>query len=296
MWKTTLLLFLFLLVALILAYIMDEPPDEEQMRIIHLLGIICLCNIILCFVVSTITQNYSQVDKLWSIMPMVYAWITAWQGGWESRLLIMAVLVTIWGLRLTYNFYRRGGYQWKIWAGEEDYRWSVLRQRKEFQSPIKWMLFNLFFISIYQMLLILLFTLPIVKCVDGNPLSIVDWVLAVIFILLVIIETIADQQQWKFQNNKKPFTENNKGFLDTGLWGIVRHPNYAAEQAIWIVFYFFSIAATGVWVNWSIIGCLLLLLLFKGSSDFSESISSSKYPDYKNYIKSTPRFLPIRRK
>jgi steroid 5-alpha reductase family enzyme len=294
MWKTTLLLITTLIVAPILAYILDEPPSEEQVKIIHLLGIICLSNIILCFVVSTITQNYSQVDKLWSIMPIVYAWITAWQADWESRLLIMALLVTIWGVRLTYNFYRRGGYHWKIWAGEEDYRWSVLRQRKEFNSPIKWMLFNLFFISIYQMLLILLFTIPIVKCMGGDPLSIVDWILATFFILFVVIETIADQQQWSFQNNKKRYPKKCRGFLDTGLWGIVRHPNYAAEQAIWIVFYFFSISATGVWVNWSIIGCILLVFLFKGSSDFSESISLGKYPEYKEYQKSIPRFLPMR--
>ncbi|NNF36436.1 MAG: DUF1295 domain-containing protein [Saprospiraceae bacterium] len=294
MWKTVLLLIITLLAAPILAYIMDEPPSEEQKRIIHFLGIVCLSNIILCFVVSTLTQNYSQVDKLWSIMPIVYSWITAWQGGWESRLLLMASLVTIWGVRLTYNFYRRGGYHLKIWEGEEDYRWSVLRQRKEFNSPIRWMMFNLFFISIYQILLILLFTIPIVKCVNGNPLNIIDWVLALVFIFFVVVETIADQQQWQFQKNKKRNPEKYNGFLDTGLWGIVRHPNYAAEQAIWIVFYFFSIAATGIWVNWSIIGCILLVLLFKGSSDFSESLSSNKYPEYEKYKETTPRFIPIK--
>ena len=32
---------------------------------------------LLCFIVSEITRNYSQVDKLWSLMPIVYGWITA---------------------------------------------------------------------------------------------------------------------------------------------------------------------------------------------------------------------------
>ena len=54
-----------------------------------------------------------------------------------------------------------------------------------------------------------------------------------------------------------------------------------AEQAIWIVFYCYSVIATGYWINWTITGGLLLVLLFKGSSDFSESISAEKYPDYK---------------
>ena len=72
----------------------------------------------------------------------------------------------------------------------------------------------------------------------------------------------------------------------------MRHPNYMAEQAIWITFYLFSVAATGSWLNWSIAGCLLLLVLFQGSSDFSESISAEKYPEYKAYQEKTGRFLP----
>jgi steroid 5-alpha reductase family enzyme len=39
-------------------------------------------------------------------------------------------------------------------------------------------------------------------------------------------------------------------------------------------------------------GCLLLLILFQGSSDFSENISASKYPNYKEYQKTVGRFLP----
>jgi steroid 5-alpha reductase family enzyme len=74
----------------------------------------------------------------------------------------------------------------------------------------------------------------------------------------------------------------------------MRHPNYTAEQAIWIVFYFYSVAATGLWLNWSIMGAILLVLLFWGSSNFSESISGGKYPDYADYRKRVPRFLPFR--
>jgi steroid 5-alpha reductase family enzyme len=76
----------------------------------------------------------------------------------------------------------------------------------------------------------------------------------------------------------------------------VRHPNYLSEQAVWIVFYLFSIVATGHLINWSIAGGLLLVLLFKGSSDFSESISAEKYPEYKRYQKEVGRFFPFKGK
>jgi steroid 5-alpha reductase family enzyme len=121
-----------------------------------------------------------------------------------------------------------------------------------------------------------------------------------LFIGFVIWEYIADQQQYDFQTEKHrriksniPLEDYEKGFVTTGLWSIVRHPNYMAEQSIWIVFYFFSVVATGEWINWSIAGCILLVILFKGSSDFSEEISSRKYPEYKNYQSKVPRFVPF---
>jgi steroid 5-alpha reductase family enzyme len=218
-------------------------------------------------------------------------------------MVMMAILVTIWAARLTYNFGRRGGYSLKFWEGEEDYRWSILRAKPEFQAKWRWISFNLFFISGYQMGLILLFTLPALKAMDSaEPLGGFDYFLALLFLFLVLIEFIADQQQYDFQEAKyKAKREGQKltaaqqiGFTHTGLWAYMRHPNYSAEQGIWIVFYFFSVAATGLWVNWSIAGALLLVLLFKGSSDFSEGVSAEKYPMYKKYQEQVGRFLPIK--
>jgi steroid 5-alpha reductase family enzyme len=88
---------------------------------------------------------------------------------------------------------------------------------------------------------------------------------------------------------KEPY---KTGFIRSGLWSVSRHPNYFAEQAIWLSVYVFSIAATGRFVNWTMIGALLLMLLFKGSADLSEGISASKYPEYKKYQEKTPMFLP----
>tara|TARA_B110001450_G_C17466537_1_gene418443 strand:- start:122 stop:781 length:660 start_codon:yes stop_codon:yes gene_type:complete len=216
----------------------------------------------------------------------------------------MAFLVSIWAVRLTYNFARRGGYSWKIWTGEEDYRWSILRAKPEFQSQWKWSAFNFFFISAYQMGLILFFTLPALKAMESNiPIGILDCILATIFVGLVIMEYIADNQQYYYQEEKYRQKKTGKvadfykiGFTHTGLWAYMRHPNYSAEQAIWIVFYFFSVIATNIWLNWSIAGALLLVLLFKGSSDFSEEETEKKYPLYKKYIKEVGRFVPFKKK
>ncbi len=253
-----------------------------------------------CFLVGEITRNNSQVDKLWSIVPIYYVWHITVVSGCSDRMVLMAILATLWGLRLTYNFARRGAYTWKFWSGEEDYRWELLRKRPGFSNKFVWAIFNLCFISAYQNILIFLFTVPILLASTDNPLNVWDLILSILFVTAVAMEFIADQQQWNFQQEKhrrirqgEPLGEYAHGFVRKGLWGIVRHPNYAMEQLIWILFYLFSVVATGDWINPTIAGCLLLVILFKGSSDFSEKISAEKYPEYKDYQRKVPRFLPF---
>lgn len=300
MWKTVLILIITIVLVPFLAFVIDEPLSLLQQDILRDLIVIYLIAAFLCFIVSLLSDNYSQVDKLWSTIPVVYVWLVAVRGEFEPRLVLMAILVSLWGIRLTYNFSRRGGYSIKFWSGEEDYRWAVLRSKPEFRAKWKWIFFNLFFISLYQMGLILMFTLPILKSMNGRDLAWIDIAISMLFILFLSLEAIADQQQWNYQNEKKRFKDAGseipelyrQGFISTGLWGRVRHPNYTSELAIWLVFYLFSVSATGLWLNWSITGALLLIMLFWGSSNFSESISAGKYPEYKNYQQQAGRFIP----
>ena len=305
MWRIALFLIFTLVAVPILTFYFDEPLNELQWKTLKTLLITYGVAAFLAFLVSTITDNYSQVDKLWSTIPIAYGWIAAYYSDFYIRIVFMAGLISIWGIRLTYNFARRGGYSWKFWTGEEDYRWSILRAKPGFEQKWKWILFNFFFISGYQMALILLMTLPIVKCLGSDvEFGIWDYLIGIVFCGFVIIEFIADQQQYDFQQEKYRLKNEGKeltgkfklGFTHTGLWAYMRHPNYMAEQEVWLIFYLFSIVATGNIVNWSIAGALLLVLLFKGSSDFSESISAKKYPEYKRYQKEVGRFLPIKKK
>jgi steroid 5-alpha reductase family enzyme len=297
------LLILALVVVPIFTFYFDtqHPLSVFQTNTLHFLVKLMLGLSIFVFIMGEITKNNSQVDKLWSILPAIYVWIVAYASDFNSRNVLMAILATIWAARLTYNFNRRGGYSWKFWEGEEDYRWEVLRQNPVFKSKIAWKLFHLLFICVYQMALILLFTLPSLVAWQGeNPIGVFDVMLTGFFLFFVIFETVADQQQWNYQTvkyakkaAKEPLEgDYAKGFVDKGLWSKMRHPNYFAEQSIWLVFYLFSVAASGRWLNWSVMGIILLLLLFQGSADFSEKISAEKYPAYKDYLKRVPRFLP----
>jgi steroid 5-alpha reductase family enzyme len=67
MWKTILALLLTIIVIPFLAFRMDEALSILQHAVLTKLLIIYLVAALLCFVVSTISRNYSQVDKLWSL-------------------------------------------------------------------------------------------------------------------------------------------------------------------------------------------------------------------------------------
>jgi steroid 5-alpha reductase family enzyme len=265
--------------------------------------IVCTAVILICFLLSEITRNYSQVDKLWSLMPVAYSWITVASSP-SPRLYIMAILVTLWGLRLSYNFSRKGGYNIIPWKGEEDYRWKVMRENPVLKGRLRFGLFNLFFISLYQNILIFLFSSPLLLAFlyPDKSLNVFDLAATLMMIAFLVMESIADDQLFKFHQIKKYgqttgelYKESlKKGFMTEGFWKYVRHPNFTSEQAIWISFYFFGVAASGQWINLTLTGPLLLVLLFIGSSRLTESISSKKYPEYAVYQKKVPKFLPLK--
>jgi steroid 5-alpha reductase family enzyme len=302
MLRTAILLVLTLVVLPLVALRQDAPLDAQQWQMLRG-GVVLALSFAMCaFVASELTGNYSQVDRLWSIVPAVFAWYFALADGRDARLVLMAALVTAWAARLTFNFWRRGGYSWPPWRGIEDYRWAHVRALPAFRNRHLWRLFNFGFISVYQLLLLLLITLPSVAAAPAvrAPLHAADVVFALLFLGLLAVETVADQQQYEFQTEKhrrreagEPLTgDYARGFRTSGLFALARRPNFAAEQAIWIVYYGFSVAAAGRWLNWSAIGALLLVLLFQGSTDLTERITAAKYPAYAEYQRRVPRFLP----
>jgi steroid 5-alpha reductase family enzyme len=72
---------------------------------------------------SEVNRNYSQVDRAWSVLPALYVghlslWARA-AGRPHDRIDVVAVFAGVWATRLTYNYWRKGGYS----VGSEDYRW-----------------------------------------------------------------------------------------------------------------------------------------------------------------------------
>jgi steroid 5-alpha reductase family enzyme len=247
------------------------------------------------FIFSLLTGDYSWTDRLWSTSPIAYGWIYAYAGSFNSAVTLGALLVTLWGARLTFNFARRDGY-----SGSEDYRWTILH--KKIPHPFAWTLFNLFFIALYQQLLFICFTLPLfIMSQNPNAMITIPTIIALIFVLAFLsIETIADQQQYEFQQAKyglAPKRENfeedyERGFRTSGLFSLSRHPNYFGELGVWWSIYLLGASTTPSLLHWSIVGPLLLTLLFIGSTVFTENITREKYPEYESYRKQVWPIIP----
>lgn len=247
-----------------------------------------------CWLLSVFTREYSWVDRVWSLTPILYVgYFAAFAPSTDPRLLLMTALVALWGGRLTYNFARKGGYR----RGGEDYRWAELRRRMPRRA---FAVFNVVFIAGYQNLLLLLISLPawVVSTRGPTPLGPLDAAAAIAFAAFLVGETVADEQQWAFQRRKQAQRERGEvisaQFVTTGLFRFSRHPNFFCEQGMWWAFYGFGVAAGAPWLNASIVGPTLLTLLFLGSTAFTESITLARYPEYAAYQRAVSRLVPWR--
>jgi protein-S-isoprenylcysteine O-methyltransferase Ste14 len=84
----------------------------------------------------------------------------------------------------------------------------------------------------------------------------------------------------------------DRGFIVSGLWSWSRHPNFAAEQAVWLAMYQWGTFATDSLVNWTLSGGIGYIMLFQGSTWLTEKITARKYKEYKDYQKLVAKFLP----
>jgi steroid 5-alpha reductase family enzyme len=192
---------------------------------------------------------------------------------------------------LTFNLARKGGY-----TGVEDYRWAVLRDR---MGRGQFQLFNFFFIVIYQNVILVLITLPAFTAYQNRattPFGTLDGLLVVLFLAGTVGETLADEQQWNFQTWKHAQVAAgltpNPQFLQSGLFRFSRHPNYFFELAQWWVFFLMGSHAAGSLFQSSVLGAVLLSVLFVGSTNFTEKITLSRYPEYAKYQRKTSAIVP----
>jgi len=233
------------------------------------------------FLVAQAIKNNSIVDMGWGAGFVLIAIATLFiEGSFTARNLIVTLLVTIWGVRLTYHIVRRN------WGKQEDFRYA--RWREEWGS---WLVPRAFFqIFMLQGLMMLVIGYPIVliNAYPGPGLTVLDILGLLIWITGFYFESVGDKQLAEFLKNPA-----NKGrVIQSGLWQYTRHPNYFGEATMWWGIFILALSVPLGWTGIISPLTITILLLFISGVPMLEK-EMMKNPEYRAYADQTSKFIPL---
>ena len=237
---------------------------------------------IIGWLISLRYRNVTVVDSLWGSGFVLVAWITfAFSGGYAGRRLLLAMLVTLWGLRLAAHLAVRN------WGKGEDPRYAGWRR----QSGDKFWIVSLFKVFILQAVFLWMISLVIqVGQLAPTPdhLTWLDGLGLIVWTVGFSFESVADWQLAEFKRDP-----DNKGkVMNRGLWAYSRHPNYFGEFLIWWGLFLITLATPGSW--WTIVSPLIItaVLLKMTGIPMTEAAIVKTRPGYNDYIRRTNAFVP----
>ena len=118
------------------------------------------------------------------------------------------------------------------------------------------------------------------------------WIGAGLMAVGVLLESVADAQ-------KKAAKKINKHrFVDTGVYRLVRCPNYLGELVIWTGALLVAFGACCTWWQWVVaaIGYAgIVYVMFSGARrlEIRQNLTYGADPEYQAYVKKTPILLPF---
>jgi len=237
--------------------------------------------LIIFWLFSLRTQKVSTIDSFWGTGFVIISWLTffRFENAFPNNFLLL-VLVTVWGLRLTFYLV------WRNWNKPEDYRYQAMRHRAGKIFP--WL--SLFSVFIFQGCLILTISVPLqLAFMSNREWSWLNVLGTVTTIAGILFESVGDYQLAQF----KKHPENKGQVFDRGLWRFSRHPNYFGDFLVWWGFYLFALNAGD---GWSLFSPLLMsfLLIRVSGVPLLESSLCQRTEGYKDYVNKTSPFFPRR--
>jgi len=234
------------------------------------------------WLISLWHRNVNIVDSLWGLGFVLIAWISFFLAeGFTGRRTLIAILATVWGIRLCIYLSRRN------WGAGEDARYGEWRKK----STASFWLISLFKVFLLQALFLWAISLVLqVGQISPAPDHFVwlDGLGVIVWLVGFIFEAVGDRQLARFKANPA-----NKGrVMDRGLWAYSRHPNYFGEFLIWWGFFLITLSTpAGWWTSVSPLLVTIVLLKLTGIPLTEENIRKTR-PAYNDYINRTSAFIP----
>jgi steroid 5-alpha reductase family enzyme len=234
------------------------------------------------WLLSLLVKDSSIVDIFWGsgfiVVGLAYYLLT---DGWQSRKVLLMLLVAIWGLRLTIHIFARN-----LGKGE-DFRYQ--KWREQHGASYWWVSFLRVFLL--QGVIMWIISAPLVAAqfsATPDTITLFDLLGVILWAVGFFFEAVGDWQLTRFKADP-----TNKGqVMRTGLWKYTRHPNYFGDAVQWWGFFLFALSVPGGIITiFSPVIMTGLLLRVSGVVLLEKTLIKTR-SGYEDYVKTTSAFLP----
>ena len=237
---------------------------------------------ILLWLLSVKLKNSSIIDIFWGTGFVIVTWAAFLMGpdSFWARKILLNLLVTVWGLRLSLHIF------WRNRGKPEDYRYQAWRN----EAGATWWWRSFFKVFLLQGIILWIVAVPLIIAqirIGPDRLTWFDSLATLVWLIGFSFETAGDWQLARFKSNPA-----NKGkVMRAGLWRYTRHPNYFGDAVQWWAYYLIALVVGGWWTIFSPVIMTVLLMRVSGVTLLEKTLQAEK-PGYKDYIETTSEFFP----
>lgn len=232
------------------------------------------------WLISLPARDASLADIAWGLVFVAVAWAVYAAGERSDTSLLIAILVSVWGVRLS------GYLAWRNLGHGEDRRYQAMRAKR----PSTFWIWSLIGVFGLQAAIGWVVSLPVQSlAAQFEGFSLLSWIGVAGFVVGIGFEAIGDAQLAAFKRDP-----SSKGkVMDRGLWRYTRHPNYFGDAVVWWSLWLVAVGAGAGW--WTLIGPALMTLFLVRVSGAAllESDIEERRPGYADYIRRTSSFVPM---
>jgi steroid 5-alpha reductase family enzyme len=234
------------------------------------------------WMISVRRRDASIADICWGLGFALVAWLYCFIApAMRVRSWLVAVLITLWGARLSVHIFRRNH------GKGEDPRYRAMRAAHG--PSFRWRsLFTVFWLQGAILWFVALPVLVAIRATEPTFLTALDALGMFLFAIGFGFEVVGDYQLARFRAD----ISNRGAVLDQGLWRYTRHPNYFGDATMWWGMYALAASTDGGWLTVLSPSLMTWLLMrVSGVTLLEDSLKASK-PGYRAYIARTPAFFP----
>ncbi len=197
--------------------------------------------------------------------------------------ILILLLITIWGTRLTYRIYQKNK------GKPEDFRYKAWREEWSKKGSIYYTMRAYLQIFVLQGIVISIVLLPFTLSLANEAVLTPFLILGVlVWCLGFIFEAVGDYQLDTFIKNPN----KTSTIMMTGLWKYTRHPNYFGEATMWWGLAIISfLGGSSLFVALSPLLITYLLLFISGIPMLEKKWDGNK--EWEAYKKKTSSFIPL---